>query len=73
MARPRRHSAALVITVHVDPSSVPAWYARIVGYRHPESRARTVTLVTTADDACTAVRVWLESVLTVVEDRPDDA
>jgi hypothetical protein len=61
VVRSSRRSAALVMTVYVDLASPAKWYARIVSYADPSAAARSVEVMTTIDDACLAVRVWLES------------
>jgi hypothetical protein len=60
------------MTVYVDLASPPKWYARIVSYADPTSAVKSVEVMTTIDDACVAVRAWLESLaVTTLGDAGD--
>jgi hypothetical protein len=61
-----RRSAALLISIHVDPESASPWYARLYGYERTDEDRKDLKYATTIDDVCEAVRTWLES---LVSDR----
>lgn len=51
-----------MITVQVDPTSRPPWYARVVRYMDARDDATEPDHFTSINEVCEAVRGWLVSV-----------
>ncbi len=63
MASQSRRSAALLISVHVDPEGNPEWYAQISSYRNAFEAPISLATQTRVEGICDVIGDWLASVL----------
>lgn len=71
MARQRRTSRALLVSVHVDSAARGRWYARIASYSDPLSPDTSWERLSTVEDVCAAVCSWIESATEDERSRED--
>lgn len=69
MAPQSKRSAALLVSVHVDPGGSPEWLARISSYRDAFGPATSLATLTSVDEVCQVIRDWLAS---IVNEQPTD-